>query len=159
MLCQQFLVYVVYRIDGIGTGNLSVVQHTLISIGEIFLREIRMVGHVHHNIRQGRRQKILSRRIALARIIHRRGQHLRKQIEADCRHVTALLSTQQTTSTADFQITHSHTHAASQICVLAERGKTSHRLFSKRDIVREQEIRIRLSGRTPDATFQLVHLS
>ena len=43
--------------------------------------------------------------------------------------------------------------------MLTKRRKARHRFFSERNIVREQEIRIRLGGRTPDATFQLVHLS
>ena len=92
MLCQQFFVDIIYRIDGIGAGNLTVVQHALISVGQVFLREIRVVGHVHHNIRQCRRQELLSRRIALTRIVHRRRQHLSKQIETYRRHITTLLS-------------------------------------------------------------------
>ncbi len=158
VLGHKLFVDGLHRIHRVGAGDLSVVQHALVGIGQVLLGEVRVIGHVHHDVGKRRRQVFLAGGVALARKVHRRCQHLGEQVEAHRAHVAALLGAQQAARAADLQVAHGNAHAAAQLGVLAERGKARHRFLGKGDVVGEQEVGVGLRARAPHAALQLVHL-
>ena len=80
-----------------------------------------MSWQVHGNVGQRRRQAVGCLQVAFARGVHRRGQHLREQVEAHGRHVARLLGAHKAASAADLQVAHGNAHAAAQVGVLVKR--------------------------------------
>src|SRR4029077_13936049 len=112
-------------------------------------------SNIHAEVQRGAKLRLL-----FFSLLGRYGalQHLGVEIESDRGDVAVLLTAQQISRAAQFQIKGRDAKAGAKLAKFAQRGKSAPRYRSERGFRRDQQVRIGALVGTPHAPAELIKL-